>query len=86
MWAWVSILSTRGVYSFVRAGCAGLAAFAAPPYVYSMRMETGAVRLAEHRATFAAVARTVAPVPAPGERHAIALAAPPADLFAYLLD
>jgi hypothetical protein len=63
-----------------------LAAFAAPPYAYSMRMETGAGRLAEHRATFTAVARTIAPVPAPGERHAMALATPPADLFAYLLD
>jgi hypothetical protein len=63
-----------------------LAAFAAPPYVYSLRMETSAARVAEHRAIFAAVARTVTPVPAPGERHAFNHPTPPADLFAYLLD
>lgn len=63
-----------------------LVACAAPPYVYSMRMEASDARTAEHRAIFATVARSIVAVPAPGERHAVAPVAAPIDLFAYLLD
>jgi hypothetical protein len=63
-----------------------LAAFAAPPYVYSLRMESGSARRDEQRAIFTAVAQTVTPVPAPGERKNFPHPAPAAEPFAYLLD
>ncbi len=62
-----------------------LAAFSAAPYLYSLRMESAGAHHDAHRAIFAAVARSVQPVPTPGEGHA-GLAAPSSDLFAYLLD
>lgn len=44
-----------------------LVTFCAHPYSYSMRMETyDSNRLAEHRALFAAVARSSMPIPTPG--------------------
>jgi hypothetical protein len=43
--------------------------FTAAPYTYALRMEsTSTTRLDEHRAIFAAVARSAQPVPAAGER------------------
>lgn len=62
-----------------------LAAFSAAPYLYSLRMESAGAQHDAHRAIFAAVARSVEPVPTPGEGHA-GHATPANDLFAYLLD